>query len=1124
MKDAPEFIDNRNGNTMAVALRRVLGGGRGGALDEGPDIRPAELAVASAFFSPKGLADLTPHIDGIPKVRLMFGVEAPRDVDLRRPQIGESSERFDARLVREGLREADEAARIARDRFPFTREGIDALRRLIMRLRGQNVEVRRYERTFLHAKAYIFVPPDGAIGGQAGVIAGSSNLTGGGLVRNLELNLGRYDDPVVQQARTWFDALWEEAIPVDLAELYEEIFAPYSPWEIFLRILYQLYGEEIGKDEQEDKGLPLTSFQKHGVARTLRLLRDCGGAVVADEVGLGKTFIAGEAIRLYHKNRQRALLICPAQLRDTTWKKFLARWQFDVAVDCLSYEELANDKQLADQQRPYANKENLPRPMEEYQLVVVDEAHNYRNPDTPTRAAVLRRLLFGQKRDLLLLTATPVNNSLWDLFHLIRFFVRQDAFLADRGVLSIYDRFQGAMQQDPSNLSPDVLYPIIDATCVKRTRQFVKKHYSGDTIKGPDGRDQPIVFPHPQAITVRHALDPPLPELFDEIETALDPDGGADALSFARYATDLYLKGNTDDEAKGRAAATAGLIRSGLLKRFESSSFAFLRTLDNLIHGHEIFLEALDKGYVVTTKFIEEIADDEAAIDDLLESSQQNVSADLFDKVVLRASVKADVGILKRLRAAALKITPEKAPKLHALVRELEKIAAQAQAEATDSIDEAQKRKVLVYSFFADTVEYVRDFLRNEVEQNPSLHAYRGRIVAVTGGDDIGEVSRQAAISGFAPISSEAARPDDLYDLMVTTDVLAEGVNLQQCRNIINFDVPWNPMRLVQRHGRIDRIGSRHSRVFLRTIFPADRLDQLLNLEQRILAKIAMAAASIGVASPVQGAAHGEQVFTETREEIERLLREDNSLYERGGTVSAAQTGEEYRQTLRQALAKNRDKIVNLPWKAGSGMVKGKDRGVLFCATVGGRTYLRFVQADEKWQPRRSDDEPMIHELGTCLRLAECEPSTPRVMPQQLEDGRIFDLWAAAQDDIWRAWMVETDPANLQPKLRPLNRRVAEFIRGNVPPEVASDKITLALDILESPWPRREEVMLREWFDDESRADAAKSEYLIGQILQTGLEPFREPPTLPPIRIDEIELICWLAISPEFSAGNKAQQ
>jgi hypothetical protein len=1113
MNDVPEFIDNRNGNTLELALRRVLGA-NDSAFAENSTVRPAELAIAAAFFSPKGLADLAPQLEGIPRVRLLFGVEAPRDVEVQRPKVGESTEDFETRLIQQGLREADEAARAARDRFPFTRDGVQALRRLIAQLRGQNVEVRRYARAFLHAKAYIFVPPDGALGGRAGVIAGSSNLTGGGLSRNLELNLGRYDHPTVAQARQWFDALWDEAEPVDLAGFYEAIFAPYSPWEIFLRILYQLYGEEVeALEEEQQKGLPLARFQVHGVVRALRLIRACGGAIVADEVGLGKTFIAGDIIRIYHQRRQRALLICPAQLRDTTWKKFLQRWQFEVAVDCLSYEELANDKQLTDPDHPRLAREHLPRPVDEYQLVVVDEAHNYRNPDTPTRAAVLRRLLSGQKRDLLLLTATPVNNSLWDLFYLIRFFVRQDAFLADRGVFSIYERFRAAMHEDPSNLSPDVLYPIIDATCVKRTRQFIKKHYGGEIIKDQNGREQRIVFPQPRAITVRYALDPPLPELFDEIEKALDPDGGAEAMTFARYIVEKYRKEGADDEAEARTAATVGLIRSSLLKRFESSAAAFRHTLAKLIQGHEIFLQALERGYVVTTRFLEEL-DEDAAFEEVLKNSKQTLPASDFNAAALHEAVNRDLSILRHLQKSVERVRPEHDPKLRVLVAELEKIASQAHAEATDANDETQKRKVLVFSFFADTVEYIWEYLKSETERNPKLHAYRGRLAAVTGDDDLSDVKREDAILGFAPISMEAASPEDRFDLLITTDVLAEGVNLQQCRHIINFDVPWNPMRLVQRHGRIDRIGSPHSRVFLRTIFPAERLDQLLNLEQRILAKIAMAAASIGVASPVQGATQGQQVFTETREEIERLLREDSSLYERGGTVSAAQTGEEYRQTLRQALSTDRERIVNIPWKAGSGLAKGKERGVLFCAAVGNRTYLRFVRADSSWRPTRLD-EPMIRELGTCLRLAECERHTPRIVPKELEDGEIFALWQAAQQDIWRAWMVETDPANLQPKLRPLNRRVADFIRNHMPDEIESDRIKQALDVLESPWPRREEMLLREWFEDESRSGAAKSAYLIEQILKTGLEPFREPPTLPPIRVDEIELICWLAITPE---------
>ena len=253
------------------------------------------------------------------------------------------------------------------------------------------------------------------------------------------------------------------------------VFEAHSPWIIFLRVLWQLYNSEIGEEIQEDDNLPLTTFQKHGVARALRLIRERGGVIVADEVGLGKTFIAGEILQIYSARRQRALLICPAALRDSTWKQFLNEYAVSRAIECVSFEQLAGDRQLFDKQHPNAKKRHLERSLDEYQLIIVDEAHNYRNPTAPTRAAVLRRLLFGKKRDLLLLTATPVNNSLWDLYHLIHFFVRQDAHLADRGVLSIRQRFVRAMRTNPTDLNPDVLYPIIDATTVKRTRQFVKK-------------------------------------------------------------------------------------------------------------------------------------------------------------------------------------------------------------------------------------------------------------------------------------------------------------------------------------------------------------------------------------------------------------------------------------------------------------------------------------------------------------------------------------------------------------------------------------------------------------------------------------------------------------------------
>ncbi len=1113
----PEFIDNLDGNTLAAAIARILAGGitEGGMAEAGT--RPSQLDIASAFFSPAGFSEIADHLDGVEHVRLMIGAEPPLESQPPRRRLDETQAQFERRLLHDGLHQLDQGLREERDRIPFTRAGRRALKRLIAVLKSGRMETRRYERAFMHAKAYIFAPRPDIYGGGAGVIAGSSNLTRAGVTKNLELNLGRYNDPVVRQAQDWYERLWAEAVHCDLTEMLEELFAEWTPFDIFLRTLYQLYGGEVEALSKADYDLPLTSFQKHGAARALRLIEETGGAIVADEVGLGKTFIAGEILKLYIDRRLRCLLICPAQLRDSTWAKFRST-HFLQDVECLSYEELAIDRQIA-AVNPDLFQDKLQRPLREYQLVVVDEAHNYRNPDTATRAAVLRKLLWGQRRDVLLLTATPVNNSLWDLYHLLRFYLRQDAFLADKGILSIRERFEMAAREDPSALSPDVLYPIIDATTVKRTRQFVKKHYGGDTIRLPDGREVTIVFPAPQAITVRYALPAPFPELFDQLETVLDPNQGHDAISFARYTPELYcLKeaDGTEPDDEARAAATVGLLRSGLLKRFESSAFAFRKTLDKLISEHRTFLAALDRGHVVTTRFMREFAaSDESSLDDLLTTSAEVEPAGDYDLNSLRSAVSADLEKLERLCEAVGRITPDRDPKLAAIIAALETIAAEAEHEAVSEDDARQKRKVIVFSFFADTVQYLREQLAIEINRNPALAAYRGHLVAVSGREDVepDEISRHKAVTGFAPISMEAG-PDaeDLYDLLIATDVLAEGVNLQQCRHIVNYDVPWNPMRLVQRHGRIDRIGSQHTKVFLRTIFPADRLDQLLNLEQRIMQKIAMAAASIGVASPIQGGAAGRQVFTETREEIERLLQEDPTLFEHGGAGGAGQTGEEYRQTLRRSLDQNAQRIPRMPKGAGSGMVKGLSQGVFFCAAVGDRTYLRVVQTDARWRTKSQDDS-IVREIGTCLRLIECEEATPRHVPGPLDDA-VYDLWEVAQDDIWSAWMRETDPANLQPKVRPLNQRVAEFIRAHRPPEDDGVRVNEALDILEAPWPRREEMLLREWFNDIAADGVEKVRALVKRICETGLEPFNQPPLLPPIEPEDIDLVCWLGIEP----------
>jgi hypothetical protein len=194
--------------------------------------------------------------------------------------------------------------------------------------------------------------------------------------------------------------------------------------------------------------------------------------------------------------------------------------------------------------------------------------------------------------------------------------------------------------------------------------------------------------------------------------------------------------------------------------------------------------------------------------------------------------------------------------------------------------------------------------------------------------------------------------------------------------------------------------------------------------------------------------------------------------------------------------------IRELPWKAGSGLAKGNRRGHFFCAQVGQRVYLRFVP---------SSGAELVTEVGTCLRLIECGPDTPRCMPDDLRQTA-FAAWDRARRHIFDSWAYETDPANLQPKVPKLNREIADYLRQHPPVDVDQKRLTRALEAVEAPCSVREQRLLREVMEKDFAGKGAKSLALLAEIERIGLEPFHAPEPLPPITADDIHLICWLAL------------
>ena len=1109
----PELGVNRHGDTVADALNGFIGHAAEGLAH---DVR---LDVATAYFNVGGYSLLADSLDKLASVRLLIGAEPAPPERRARALRSEPVNVGRAQLRRVGgaLESHEQALAVDRDLLGFTRDADAAARRLVGWLRSGRVRVRRLEDRFLHGKAFLVAAH------SHGVVSGSSNLTRAGLSTNLELNLGNYTPHTVDAVAQWFDELWDAAADYDLAALFEPRFEPHPPQLVYLRMLWERYQADLGTDAEARpprSTIELTSFQRDGLLRARRLLDSFNGVLVADEVGLGKTYFAGRLIEeAAITNRQSVLVICPAALRDGVWKAFQS--QHNLPMTLVSFDDLAADPRLnpeRDRQAREAGRRLEPKlghDVNKFALVVVDEAHNLRNPSTQ-RADALRRLLAGlPPKKLVLLTATPVNNSLMDLYHLLMYFLRNDGVFAADGVRSLRDHFADAMRSDPNALSPQHLFDVLDAVAVRRTRSFVKKHYANDTVR-IDGTEQPIVFPTPRVRRVAYDTDSVLPGFFDRIAAALDPDADPDAddgaLTLARYVPSNYRAGRDDPES--HELQLAGLLRSGLLKRFESSPWAFALTCERMATGCEAFAELAQQGKVASGGAIADWAstdsDDLDEIDKYLDRHSEGLEdAAGFGVERMVAHARRDRDLLNGFAATARSVTRDTDPTLAVLADELAEIVEQAEHEGIGTADRRDRRKVLVFTYFADTVDWIFEFLEDAVQRDERLAAYRGRIAAHTGSSSSGGGPDPAI--GFAP---DTAAPglgyDDLHDILVTTDVLAEGVNLQQARHIINYDLPWNPMRLVQRHGRIDRIGSKHREVFIRCVFPDARLDELLGLEERLNAKIAQAAASIGVGEVIPDQQRRlDRSFSETRAEIERLRAGDASIFERGGTELAAQSGEEFRAELRGATddPHTAQAVAGLPWGTGSGMAARlpEQAGYVFCARVGDdpSPQFRFVGAAGEV----SDD------TLECLWLARPADGfdTPRVLDEATAAAS-FDAWAEARDHIVARWNYFSDKANLEPQIPAALRQAADVVRSHPPPTMTDADIGAAVDSLQAPYTERITRLVRSALRS-ADTPAEQAAAVLQVVEEQGLAPQPAPEPLPEITADDVHLVCWQALS-----------
>ena len=1140
----PMFASNRpdKNQTVAAELNKLFGLMRK-KLRETPNI-----AIATAFLNPSGFALLADELELAPTVRLLLGAEPEQEVVRA---ISDSDADKNARLSAALKRHSDWIV-AERDSLGFNREATTQSKRLVEWLKQLDseakprVEVRRFTKGFLHGKA--FISEDSSL---PVVLAGSSNFTFSGLSLNAELNLGygAGDQVHGNLVREWFEHYWDQSEEFDLASIYAEQWQEHDPWTIFIRMLQELYGNDMDDTIPRKLQLQLTQFQSDGVARAIRLLDSLGGVLIADEVGLGKTYLAGELIaRSANEQRQSVLIVCPASLKTGMWEPFLEKHDFSRRVKVFSYEEIRNRMDEV-----HEGHEEFIRSMDDFALVVIDEAHNLRNSSAQRSEAIDRAILAGSTpKKVILLTATPVNNSLTDLENLIKYFVRDDAQFAAENIPSIKQYIKHAQELEPERLTPEHLFTLMDQVAVRRTRKFVKENYPGQEIVGPNGQMMVIEFPTPKVYRIDYELEEIGDQLISKVVYALDlPENtplvarytekknDPGRLILARYTSSAYL---LSGEVEKFQVSNAGLLRSALLKRLESSPKALEATLSKLVSAHQAFLAALFQGSVLTGEALRDWTSSDAAdldefISTLDEEALQDVeSVKLYELSELKADVESDLMLLLDLRDLAREAANTSDKKAQKLVEQLAEIASESRKADSRGVSSGDRRKVIIFSSFADTIVDLHARVKEAINNSDKseLSDYKGRLAepimgsalttklhGASGGVD--QDRRTRMMAEFAPETAGSfdkngnpLSPDN-YDIILTTDVLSEGVNLQQAGRIINYDLPWNPMRIVQRHGRVDRIGSKHDMVKMGLFFPASRLDELLHLEETIERKLAQAEAAVGAGVVLPGRKPSKQViFADTREQIDQLYNENPELLESRGS-SAALSGEEYRRRLSHEMkdAFIRHDVEALPYGSGSGFenIRIRGNGYVFCINIGNheKPWFRYVPVDDNWNPIKDDGKFVVNDdMLTSLVAADPGVSTrDRWMNEDVYE-QAFEAWKVARDSAFSDWIYLTDPMNLKPDSPKAFRDASQLVFQSGQFLTAEIQMDLIGKLNAVPSKKVERAVRSALSIDGSERDkvlAVKEE-----VEAAGLQKPEPPKPLDVVSENQVRLICWMAV------------
>jgi len=795
-----------------------------------------KIKIASGYFFIGGFNKLIEELKNLKEIKLLISTTSNKDTieeialgyryrDDIEEEIYKSQRKLNKREKDKLVTDAKGNIRLATETAESTDENETTIKSLADFVREGKLKVKVYLKGKLHSKAYImdykkhlFDECGNKIErSENGVaIVGSSNFTLAGLTHNTELNVLIEGNDEHEYLTNWFGRLWEESEEFD-KEFFEELSSSWAlnyptPYEVYLKILYHLAKDRIEDSEElvlEDSEIfiDLTRFQKIAVAQAINILEKYYGAFISDVVGLGKSFIGSALIDYYHKRGKRALIICPARLEEM-WRDY--NNYYDLGAEVLSMGMLSQEYGL-DILNKYKDKE----------IILIDESHNFRNTENNRYRNLSEFLLqhdLKDKKKLILLTATPQNNSPLDVYNQIKLFHHEDETNIPITPPNLRDFMKEVMENKVSFQS------LLQRLLIRRTRKHIKKYYPDEKIKG-----KPIVFPKrniPEPI--RYSIEKVYHDMYSEILELFK------GLTFARYNLFNYIKKEYKDKAPYRELQTAGknlrgFIKVLLLKRIESSVFAFKSTIGNLINIHKTYLRGINNLSLLpigdsVQKLIysvDDISDDsldfDSELEKLVSQSKEKYEISCFEIENLIEDLNKDLVIFEKIQGIIENVTPDRDDKLIKLKKKIEEIRE----------SKGKDEKILIFSQYADTTTYLykqlKDLYGEEIEE---VNSTSGNLMSI--------------VKRFAPAANDASddEKNKPLNILISTDVLSEGQNLQDCSIVINYDIHWNPVRLIQRVGRVDRIGSEKDEIDIYNFFPEAKLEENLKISERVSKRI----------------------------------------------------------------------------------------------------------------------------------------------------------------------------------------------------------------------------------------------------------------------------------------------